>query len=180
MILIDVLKESIDKGASDVIFSSGTVPCLKINWDISYLDNYWVYSNEDLKNDLFSIMNENQKKKFNENLELDFSVDLKGYSRFRVNVFLSKNWIWSVFRIIKEEIPSFEELWLPEEIKNFVDKKNWLILVTGWVGSWKSTTLATLIELINNKYSRHIITAEDPIEYVFENKKSLIEQREVW
>lgn len=180
MILIDVLKESVDKLASDVIFSSNTKPCLKINWDIHYLENYWIYSSIDLKNDLFSIMNEGQLKKFNENLELDFSIDLKNYSRFRVNVFLSKNWIWSVFRLIKEKIPAFEDLWLPKEIINFIDKKNWIILVTWWVWSWKSTTLATLIELINTKYSKHIITSEDPIEYVFENKKSLIEQREVW
>ncbi len=180
MILIDILKESVEKWASDVIFSSDTKPCLKVNWDIHYLDSYWIYSSEILKKDLYSVMNENQLKKFNEDLELDFSVDLKNYSRFRVNVFLSKNWIWSVFRVIKEEIPSFEELWLPDQILDFIDKKNWIILVTWWVWSWKSTTLATLIEKINSKYSKHIITSEDPIEYVFKNKKSLIEQREVW
>lgn len=180
MILVDILKESIKKWASDIILSSEVFPCFKINWDIEFLENYWIYSWEDLKNDLYSIMNESQKKKFNENFELDFSIDLKNYSRFRVNIFLSKKWIWAVFRVIKEEIPNFENLWLPEQIKDFIDKKNWIILVTWWVGSWKSTTLATLIELINNKYSKHIITAEDPIEYVFTNKKSLIEQREVW
>lgn len=180
MILIDVLKESVNKWASDVILSSWAKPCLKLHWDVIYLDNYEIYSNTELKNDLFSIMNEKQLNKFNENFELDFSIDLKWYSRFRVNIFYSKNWIWAVFRIIKEKIPAFEELWLPNEVTQFIERKNWIILVTGWVWSWKSTTLATLIELINNKYSRHIITSEDPIEYVFENKKSLIEQREVW
>jgi twitching motility protein PilT len=125
-------------------------------------------------------MNNKQKNIFKEKLELDFSIELKWFSRFRVNIFLSKNGIWAVFRVIKSELPSFEELWLPNTVIDFTKKQNWLILVTWSVGSWKSTTSTVLLDSINTNTSKHIITVEDPIEFVYKNKKSLIEQREVW
>lgn len=180
MTLIDILKESLNLWASDVILSSGVVPCLKVNWEVKYLDDFGIYEKENLQNDLFWIMNEKQKDIIKRNFELDFSIELKWYSRFRVNAFFSKKWIWAVFRIIKTEIPKFDDLWLSKQILKFLDNKNWLILVTGWVWSGKSTTLASLINIINTNTSKHIITVEDPIEFSFENKKSLIEQREVW
>jgi twitching motility protein PilT len=180
MKLIEILKESLAMEASDIILSSWVKPCLKINWDVEYIKNSIVYEKENLEIDLFWIMTEKQKEIFKKNLELDFSIDLKWYSRFRVNAFFSKKWIWAVFRIIKKEIPKFENLWLSNQILKFLNKKNWLILVTGWVWSGKSTTLASLIDIINSDFTKHIITVEDPIEFSFENKKSLIEQREVW
>ena len=111
---------------------------------------------------------------------MDFWIDLKGYSRFRVNAFVQRNWFGAVFRVIKSEVPNFKDLWLPEEVLNFTSKKNGLILVTWSVWSGKTTTLASMIDNININFKKHIITVEDPIEFVFENKNCLIEQREIW
>lgn len=180
MKIAKILKESLEKWASDVILTTDSDPVLKVNWDIVYLSEYGKYESEELKQELFSIMSEKQKNTFVEELELDFSIDLKGYSRFRVNAFFSKNWPWAVFRSIKTEIPSFEQLLLPRKLLEFAWRKNGLILVTGWVWSWKSTTMSAILNYIINNYSKHIITVEDPIEYVFRNWKSLVEQREVW
>ncbi len=180
MLLSEILKTSLEKNASDIIITSWAKPALKVYWDVIYLDEYEEFSHNLLSWELFSIMNEKQRNLLRDNLELDFSIDLKWYTRFRVNVFYTKNWLWVVFRPIKRELPTFEELNLPKQLIKFVKKKNWLILVTGSVWSGKSTTMSTLVEVINNNMSKHIITVEDPIEYIFKNNKSLIEQREVW
>lgn len=179
MILAKILKESLEKNASDVIISSWIKPSLKINWEVFYLENYDIFSSEDLSIEIFSILNEKQKNHLKTNYELDFSIDLKWHSRFRVNVFYAKNWLWVVFRPIKTSLPTFSELNLPSKLLELASKKNWLILVTWSVWSWKSTTMSSVIDYINSNYWKHIITVEDPIEYVFENKKSIIEQREV-
>ncbi|PZM85009.1 type IV pili twitching motility protein PilT [Candidatus Gracilibacteria bacterium] len=179
MKIAKILKESLEKGASDVILTTDSDPVLKVNGDIVYLSEYGKYESEELKQELFSIMSEKQKNTFVEELELDFSIDLKGYSRFRVNSFFSKNGPGAVFRSIKTEIPSFEQLLLPRKLLEFAGRKNGLILVTGGVGSGKSTTMSAILNYIINNYSKHIITVEDPIEYVFRNGKSLVEQREV-
>lgn len=179
MILAKILKESLEKNASDVIISSWIKPSLKINWEVFYLENYDIFSSEDLSSEIFSILNEKQKNHLKTNYELDFSIDLKWHSRFRVNVFYAKNWLWVVFRPIKTSLPTFSELNLPSKLLELASKKNWLILVTWSVWSWKSTTMSSVIDYINSNYWKHIITVEDPIEYVFENKKSIIEQREV-
>ena len=180
MKIAKILKESIEKSASDAILTAWTYPILKINWDIHYLQEYDKYTDEELREEVFSTMTERQKKEFLEKLELDYSIDLKWYSRFRVNAFFSKNWIWAVFRWIKTKLPSFEELLLPKKLLDFAWRKSGLLLITGWVWSWKSTTMSALINYIIQNYSRHIITVEDPIEYVFENGKSVVEQREIW
>jgi len=180
MILAKILKDSLEKNASDIIISSWIKPSLKINWEVVYLEDYDVFSSEDLSNEIFSILNEKQKNDLKTNFELDFSIDLKWYSRFRVNVFYAKNWLWIVFRPIKTKLPTFSELNLPNKLLELASKKNWLILVTWSVWSWKSTTMSAVIDYINSNLWKHIITVEDPIEYVFENKKSIIEQREVW
>lgn len=180
MIIPKILKLALEEKASDVILSSDTQPCLKINWEVKYLIDHLSFTSQDLYNELMKLLSESQKTKFNKNLELDLSVELKDHARFRVNIFKEKKGIWAVFRPIKSELPSFEELRLPEKLTEFTKKKNGLVLVTWSVWSWKSTTMSSLINLINESQSRHIITVEDPIEFVFENKNSLIEQREVW
>ena len=180
MQLQNILKIALEKNASDIIITGWTKPSLKINWEIFYFDDFDIISKEESKNIVLSIMSETQKTKFLANLELDFSIELKWYSRFRVNAFVQKDGYSLVFRPIKTEIPNFETLTLPEVIKNFTNKKNWLVLITWSVWSWKSTTLASLIWEINKMQSKHIITVEDPIEFVYQNKKSIIEQREVW
>ena len=180
MVIPKILKLALEENASDVILSSWAQPCLKVNGEVKYLVDYLVFDSQNLHDEIMKLLSESQKNKFNSHLELDFSVELKDHARFRVNVFKEKKGIWAVFRPIKSKLPSYEELWLPEKLKEFTQKKNGLVLVTWAVGSWKSTTMSSLINMINESKSKHIITVEDPIEFVFENKNSLIEQREVW
>lgn len=174
-----ILKKALDQNASDIIITAWIQPSLKINWDVVYLEEE-VISKELSKEIVFSIMTENQKQDFLKKLELDFSIELKWYSRFRVNVFAQKDWFWMVLRPIKKDIPDFSNLGLPEVIKKFITYRNWLVLVTWSVWSWKTTTLASLINEINKTQKKHIITLEDPIEFIYESKLSIIEQREVW
>jgi twitching motility protein PilT len=126
------------------------------------------------------LLSEKQQEKFKKDLEIDFAIELKDYARFRVNVFSENKGYAIVFRPIKSKLPNYDSLGLPKILKKISKKKSWLILVTWSVGSWKSTTMSSLVDYINTESSKHIITIEDPIEFVFKNKKSLIEQREVW
>lgn len=180
MNIVQILKNALERDASDIILTSWAKPALKIYWEVIYLEEYEVFSATELSNQIISIMTEKQKLSFKENLELDFPIDLKWYSRFRVNVFFAKNWAWAVFRPIKTKLPSFRDLGLPEKLLDLIKRKNWLLLVTWSVWSGKSTTMSALIDVISANMSKHIITVEDPIEYIFNNNKSLIEQREVW
>ena len=179
MIIGTILKESLTRNASDVLLSSWALPWLKVHGDVAYLEEYEVYTDEVLREELYSIMTKSQKETFLKELELDFSIELKGFSRFRVNCFVQKNGISGVFRPIPTDIPKFEDLRVPAQVKDFAHKRGGLVLVTGTVWSGKSTTLASLINEINLTECRHIITVEDPIEYTYKSWKSLIEQREV-
>ncbi len=174
-----ILKQSLTDRASDVLLSSGSHPSFKVDGDIVYLEEYEKYTDEILREELYSTMTASQKEEFNREHELDFSIELKGFSRFRVNCFIQKEGISAVFRPIPTEIPLFEDLWLPHQIKEFAHKRGGLVLVTGTVWSGKSTTLASLINEINLTEKKHIITVEDPIEYSYKSMLSLIEQREV-
>lgn len=180
MLISDILKIGLEKAASDVILTAGHYPALKVNWDVVSLEEHWIINPELIKKELLSIMSERQKEAFLRDLEIDFSIDLQGYSRFRVNAFKQKDGYWVVFRPITDKIKTMDELGLPEQVQNFIWHKTWLVLVTWAVGSGKSTTLASMLNQINKTSSRHIITVEDPIEFVFKNEKSIIEQREVW
>ena len=180
MLIWQILKDALERNASDVILTSDTFPVFKIFWHTRYQEEYWILEQRELQKQILWLMNEQQRDIFKKDLELDFWIDLKNHSRFRVNVFSEKKWLWVVFRPIANKLPSFEDLGLPKEVLNFTNKKNWLVLVTWSVGSGKSTTLTSLIELINEHKHKHIITVEDPIEYTFDNNKSIIEQREVW
>lgn len=179
MQIADILKLALEKNASDIIITGGSKPSLKINGDIYFFDNVELISKDESKKLTLSIMTESQRELFLKTLELDFSIELKGFCRFRVNAFIQKDGYSLVFRPIKSEIPEFEMLHLPEILKSFTYKRNGLVLITWSVGSWKTTTLAWLLWEINKTMSKHIITVEDPIEFVYENKKSIIEQREV-
>jgi len=180
MIIGQILIKAIEEGASDVILAPGNLPSLKIDWDTTYLEWYEVFTKESLDDEILSIMTKEQRNIFFKELEIDFSIDLKWHARFRVNVFYQLDWFAVVFRPIKISVPEFDTLWIPSQVLDFTSKKHWLILVTWSVGSWKSTTLASLLNHINENEKRHIITIEDPIEFIHKSKKSLIEQRWVW
>ncbi len=128
---------------------------------------------------LYDILNDQQRKKFEEFHELDFSIELKGIARFRVNAFRQTRGEAVVFRVIPSKILTLEELGLPKSLREICKKERGLVLVTGPTGSGKSTTLAAMIDVINNSLKGHIITIEDPIEFVHESKKCLINQREL-
>ena len=179
MIIAKILKESLDKNASDIILSADSIPYLKIDGEVTPLTEYGIISREDLEKEIFSIMSERQKERFLKDLEFDFSIDLKGESRFRVNIFYQKRGLSIVFRHINSVLPAFEDLHLPPQVIDFVNRKSGLLLITGGVGTGKSTTMSVLLDYINKNHKKHIITIEDPIEFIFENDKSLIEQREV-
>ncbi len=180
MLIWRILKRWLEEGASDIILSPLSRPALKVNGDVVQLEDLDIMSREELNKEILSIMSEKQRRQYVDTKELDFWIDLKGHSRFRVNAFIQRKGYWVVFRPIKFEVPNFKEIGIPPQVLDFVDRKYGLILVTGSVGSWKSTTLASLLKYINQHKKKHIITVEDPIEFIFDNDKSVVEQREVW
>lgn len=176
----NVLKKAIELWASDIIISPKSFPAVKKSGEIIYLEDFWKVDPQELETEIFSLIPDRLQKEFQEEMELDFSMQADGLGRFRVNGFKQKYGYWLVFRIISNEIPEFDALNIPKIIKSFSNRKAGLVLITWWVGSWKSTTLASLINEINKNYKKHIITIEDPIEFVHTSKSSLIEQREIW
>lgn len=178
--IAEILRSSLENKASDIILSAGNFPAYKVSGEISYVESYGKLDPEVLKNDILAIIPKKHTQTFLDEMELDFSIELKWYCRFRVNAFKQKSGFWVVFRVIPSDVPEFSSLKLPDVIGSFSHRKSGLVLITWWVWAWKSTTLASLINEINKNYKKHIITIEDPIEYVHESKSSLIEQRDVW
>lgn len=177
--ITQILAHAIETWASDVIISAGNYPAIKKSWEIVYLKDYEITSEEVMEKDVLQIIPVYMLENLKEDLELDFSLALENHGRFRVNAFKQKWGFGLVFRTIPSTIPEFDTLKIPEIIKSFSDRKAGLVLITGGVGSGKSTTLASLIHEINKHHKKHIITIEDPIEFVHTSKESLIEQREV-
>jgi twitching motility protein PilT len=176
--LYDLLKMMIEKGASDLHITTGSPPRLRIDGKLVSVDHASL-TPADTKATCYSILTDAQKHKFEENSELDLSFGVKGLSRFRANIFMQRGAVAGAFRTIPFEIRSFKELGVPEIVNELVRKPRGLILVTGPTGSGKSTTLASMVDKINAERSEHIITVEDPIEYLHPHKKCLVNQREV-
>jgi len=175
----DLFKLMIEQGASDLHITSGAPPYLRLHGDMVPM-NFKSLSNQDVQGLIFEILTEKQKKLFIEKWELDFAYMPAGnLGRFRCNVFMQRKGLGAVFRTIPEKIKTPQELNLPQGILDLCETDKGLILVTGPTGSGKSTTLAALIHHINLTREAHIITVEDPIEFVHQNVKSLINQREV-
>jgi twitching motility protein PilT len=174
----EILNQMMEREASDLHLTSGSAPYLRIHGEMVKL-NYKDLTPEVCQALLFEILSPLQRESFLETWDLDCSYSLKGVGRFRVNVFRQRQGVGAVFRSIPEVIKTIEELGLPSNIANLLDVSEGLILVTGPTGSGKSTTLASLIHSINTSRRAHIITIEDPIEFVHNNKNSLINQREV-
>jgi twitching motility protein PilT len=174
----ELFKIQVQRDASDLHLTAGSPPCLRLHGEMVQLE-YQELTNEDCQALIFEILNEKQKKLFIENWELDCSYSLEGVGRFRVNVFMQRKGMGAVFRVIPTKIKTAEELGLPPELMDLIKVHKGLICVTGPTGSGKSTTLAALIDYINANETSHILTIEDPIEFVHPNKKSLVNQREV-
>jgi twitching motility protein PilT len=171
-------QKMVELGASDLHLTTGSKPLVRLHGKMVPLtDN--ILSAQDTQALIFEILTEKQKKNFISDWELDCAYSLKGIGRFRVNVFMQRKGLGSVFRVIPEKILTAEQLGLPPQILDLTKEHKGLIVVTGPTGSGKSTTLAAMIDHINKNESAHILTVEDPVEFVHENQKSLINQREV-
>jgi twitching motility protein PilT len=176
--LHQLLKELIDKGGSDLHITTNSPPQIRVDGKLEPM-SLPALSPVETKQLCYSVLTEAQKHKFEEENELDLSFGVKGLSRFRGNVFIQRGAVAGVFRVIPYKILTFEELGLPPVVKELAAKPRGLVLVTGPTGSGKSTTLASIIDRINMDRREHIVTVEDPIEYLHPHKGCLVNQREV-
>lgn len=178
MDITELLAFSAKQGASDLHLSAGLPPMIRVDGDIRRI-NAPPLEHKDVHSMVYDIMNDKQRKDFEEFLETDFSFEVPGIARFRVNAFNQNRGAGAVFRTIPSKVLTMEDLQLGEVFRRIADVPRGLVLVTGPTGSGKSTTLAALIDYLNGSRYQHILTIEDPIEFVHESKKSLINQREV-
>jgi twitching motility protein PilT len=176
--LHQMLKELVERGGSDLHITTNSPPQLRIDGKLTPMNEPPLTAIE-TKQLCYSVLTEAQKHKFEEENDLDLSFGVKGLSRFRGNVFIQRGAVAGVFRVIPYKILTFDELGLPPVVKDLSEKPRGLVLVTGPTGSGKSTTLASIIDRINNERHEHIITVEDPIEYLHPHKGCLVNQREV-
>ena len=174
----DLLLMCIEKGESDLHITENEPPVLRVDGRLMRT-NLDILNKQDLKKMIYGVLSNSQKEIFERELELDFSLALPGLDRFRVNIHLQRGSVEGAFRRIPLEIPSVEKLGLPQIIIDLARKPNGLVLVTGPTGMGKTTTLAAMINLINNERECLITCIEDPIEFIYTNKKSIIKQREV-
>ncbi|MBS1192532.1 MAG: Twitching motility protein PilT, partial [Nitrospirae bacterium] len=177
--LHDLLKYMIEKGASDLHISTGVPPSIRVDGKMKPIPGLEPLGANQTKDLCYSILTDAQKHKFEENNELDLSFGVKNLSRFRANIFVQRGAVAAAIRTIPFKIRTFQELGLPEIVSDLCKKPRGLILVTGPTGSGKSTTLASMVDKINSERQEHIITIEDPIEYLHPHKKCLVNQREV-
>ena len=177
--LIGALSQVVLQGASDLHVTAGSPPMLRIDGSLQPVENMEVWLSDKSAAALFSILTVSQKAIFEQELELDFSYMLADGTRFRVNLYHQQGAVGGAFRIIPSEIEPLHKLGIPESVGDFAQLPRGLVLVTGPTGSGKSTTIAALIDLINRTRADHIVTIEDPVEFLHHHKKSVVNQREV-
>jgi len=178
MNLDQILRAANEHGASDIHFIAGHVPMIRVNTVMTPMDHP-VLTPGSVEQALHAVINDTQKRMFDETGDLDFSYEIEGLCRYRVNAHRQRGHVGMAMRAIKSNVPPLESLGLPEVISQLTYLPRGLVLVTGDTGSGKSTTLAAMIQAMNERYRKHIITLEDPVEYTFQSDKSLIEQREL-
>src|SRR5947207_577601 len=176
--LPDLLKTTVEMNGSDLHLTTDTPPQVRVHGELQRLP-LPVLTPAETKALVYSVLTDSQKKRFEESLELDFSFGIRGLARFRCNVFNQRGAVGAVYRLIPEKIRSFGDLGLPAVVATLADRPRGLVLVTGPTGSGKSTTLAAMLDKINGERHEHIITIEDPIEYIHSHKGCLVNQREV-
>lgn len=174
----ELLEKLVTQGGSDLHISTNLPPAIRVDGKLKRLD-YPPLSPEQVENLLFPMLSNEQRRRLEQEWELDFSYGIEGLSRFRVNFYKDKGNYAAAFRTITSQVPSFDKLGLPDIVRTTAEKPRGLILVTGPTGSGKSTTLAAMIDYINTTKAEHILTIEDPIEFVHASKSSIIHQREL-
>src|ERR671914_894567 len=177
--LPDLLKQAVEMQGSDLHLSIGSPPQVRVHGELEKMKPHAELTPTDTKSLSYAVLTDAQKKRFEETKELDFSFGIRGLARFRCNMFNQKGAVGAVYRQIPEKIRSFDELNLPGVIAKLAEKPRGLVLVTGPTGSGKSTTLAAMLDKINKERHGHILTIEDPIEYLHQHKNCLINQREL-
>ena len=177
--LSELLKKLIELGGSDLHVTTNTPPQVRVDGELRPLDGFKTLTSADTKQLAYSVLTDAQKHRFEEQLELDFSFGVRSLSRFRANLFNQRGAVGAVFRAIPYEIRSFDSLGLPSVVAKLCDRPRGLILVTGPTGSGKSTTLAAMLDKINCERHEHIVTIEDPIEFLHQHKACIVNQREV-
>jgi twitching motility protein PilT len=175
----ELLKIAYSLNASDLHIKVGSQPIIRVYGKLTPLTSESRISQEDAMNTAFSIMTPQQSELFKDKKDIDLAYSVPGFGRFRCNIFIQRGTIGIVFRVIRTKIPTIDELHLPDILKKISMEQRGLILVTGTTGSGKSTTLAAMIDLINTNRTEHVMTIEDPIEYLHRDKKSIVNQREV-
>jgi twitching motility protein PilT len=175
----DLLRHAVSVGASDLHLTAGMPACIRVNGAIRPIEGCPLLDSQSIRDMIFGILPQSLRERFEAEKELDTSHSINGVGRFRVNVFLQRGAVASVLRSIPHEIPAFELLGVPESIRGLAELRRGLVLVTGPTGSGKSTTLASLVDIINRTKPLHIITVEDPIEFLHNHKRSIVNQREV-
>jgi twitching motility protein PilT len=176
----DLLTIMIERGASDLHVTTGTYPQIRQNGKLQPLTEFEQLTPQDTQRLAYSVLNEGQKQKFEEENELDLSFGIQGLARFRCNVYRQRGAVAAAIRVIPIKIRTFGELNLPPIVEQMAERPKGLVLVTGPTGSGKSTTLAAMVDKINSERSEHIMTIEDPIEFVHQHKRCLVNQREVF
>ena len=178
-LLTDLLVEVLDKGASDLHITAGARPTIRLHGSLGQLEERPILTPPVIQRMMYAILTQRQREKFEEDLELDFAYAVPGKARFRVNLYRQRDALGAAFRLIPYEIKALEELGIPPSISNFAMLPRGFVLVTGPTGSGKSTTLASLVDLANRQRRDHIMTVEDPIEFLHRHKSCLVNQREV-
>lgn len=177
--LSELIMIVIKEGGSDLHISTGKQPMIRVMGKLMPIVKKPVFSPEDTRGLIFAMLNDQQKEYLEKNKEIDFSYDFENKARFRVNVFFQKGFLGAALRLIPIEIKDLKQLNLPDVLIDFCNKEQGFFLVVGPIGHGKSTTLASMVDYINHNRSEHILTIEDPIEYLFAQDKSIIDQREV-
>ncbi len=176
--IVDLLRMAMERNASDLLLTVGLPPMLRVDGEWKPTEHDTLTPNM-TRRLMYSIMDEKKQRNFEERKDLDFSFSLSGQGRFRVNCFQQRGSVGGVMRTISEDVLSFDQLGLPKEVADVARLPRGLVLVTGPTGSGKSTTLSTMINLINEEYPKHIVTVEDPIEFFHRHKTSVVNQREI-
>ncbi len=176
----DLLTLMIERGASDLHITTGTHPQIRLHGKLTPLSQFEMLTPQDTQRLAYSVLNEGQKQKFEEENELDLSFGIQGLARFRCNVYRQRGAVAAAIRVIPVKIRGFDELGLPAIVEQLAERPKGLILVTGPTGSGKSTTLAAMVDKVNSERAEHIVTIEDPIEFVHQHKKCMVNQREVF
>src|SRR5450830_117603 len=173
------LRQMVEAGGSDLHLTVGTPPMIRVDGALRALPGYEQLSAESLKRTIYGVLSQRQRETFEEELELDFAHSVRGLARFRVNLYRQRESLGAAFRVIPYEIKPIAALGLPPMVSNFAGLPRGLVLVTGPTGSGKSTTLASIIDLANTTRAEHIMTVEDPIEFLHRHKKAMVNQRQV-